>query len=40
MMINRIRDGRISESWAISTGEGFYEQRTGGNAPEQLDHLG
>lgn len=40
MMINRIRGGRISESWAISTGAGFYEQLTGRQAPEQLDNMG
>lgn len=40
MMINRIRDGRISESWAISTGKGFFEQLTGETAPEQLDNMG
>ena len=40
MMINRIRDGRISESWAISTGKGFFEQRTGEKAPDRLDNMG
>ena len=40
MMINRIRDGRISESWAISTGNGFFEQLTGEKAPEELDNMG
>ncbi len=40
MMVNRVRDGRISESWAISNGAGFYEQLTGEKAPEQLDNMG
>ncbi len=39
MMFNRVRDGRLSETIAIATGPGFYEQITGQDIPEQLDNL-
>lgn len=40
MMFNRVRDGKLAETWAITTGPGFYEQLTGEPAPEQLDNMG
>ena len=40
MMFNRIRDGKIAETWAITSGGGFYRQLTGRDAPEDLDNLG
>jgi predicted ester cyclase len=40
MMFNRVRDGKLSETWAITSGAGFYEQLTGEPAPEQLDNIG
>jgi len=40
MMFNRIRDGRIAETWAITSGGGFYRQLTGRDAPEDLDNQG
>ena len=39
MMFNRVRDGKLSETWAIIDGPGFYEQLTGEKAPEQLDNM-
>ena len=40
MMFNRIRDGRLAESWAITSGAGFYEQIAGREAPGTVDNLG
>lgn len=40
MMFNRVRDGRLAETWAITCDAGFYEQLTGEPAPEQLDNMG
>lgn len=40
MMFNRVRDGRLAETWAITDGRGFYEQIAGRPAPESLDNLG
>ena len=40
MMFNRVRDGRLAVTWAITSGTGFYEQLTGEPAPEQLDNMG
>ena len=40
MMFNRVRDGKLSETWAITSGAGFYEQLTGEPASEQLDNMG
>ena len=39
MMFNRVRDGKISETYAMGTGPGFYEQITGKEIPVQLDNL-
>lgn len=35
MMIHRMRDGRIAESWEVTYGAGFYEQLTGRPAPKR-----
>jgi len=40
MMFNRVRDGRLAETWAIVDGPGFFEQLTGVPSPEQLDNMG
>ena len=40
MMFNRIEDGKIAETWAITSGAGFYRQLTGREAPEDLDNQG
>ena len=40
MMFNRVRDGRICETWGMVGGPGFYEQITGRPAPESLDNIG
>ena len=40
MMFNRIRDGRIAETWTITSGGGFYRQLTGSDVPEDLDNQG
>ena len=40
MMFNRIHDGRIAETWAITSGHGFYRQLTGSDVPEDLDNQG
>lgn len=40
MMFNRIRDGLIAETWAVTEGKGFYEQLTGRAAPIGLDNMG
>ena len=39
MMFNRVRDGKLCETYAMATGPGFYEQITGKEIPEQLDNL-
>jgi predicted ester cyclase len=40
MMFNRVRDGRLCETWGMVDGPGFYEQITGKPAPTQLDNMG
>jgi predicted ester cyclase len=40
MMFNRIEGGKIAETWAITSGHGFYRQLTGSDAPEDLDNQG
>jgi predicted ester cyclase len=40
MMFNRVRDGRLAETWAMTAGPGFYRQLSGRRAPEQVDNLG
>lgn len=40
MMFNRIRNGKLSETWAIVEGSGFYEQLTGRSPPQTLDNMG
>jgi predicted ester cyclase len=40
MMFNRVRDGRVAETWAMTAGPGFYRQITGRDAPESVDNLG
>jgi len=40
MMFNRVRDGKLSETFAMENGPGFYEQLTGKKIPKQLDNLG
>ena len=40
MMFNRVRDGRVATTWAMTAGPGFYEQLTGRQAPEGVDNLG
>lgn len=40
MMVNRVRDGRLAITWAMTDGPGFYEQLGGGSAPEGIDNLG
>jgi len=40
MMFNRVRDGRLATTWAMTAGPGFYEQLTGRQAPEAVDNLG
>jgi len=40
MMFNRVRDGRLAETWALTAGPGFYRQITGRDAPEKVDNLG
>jgi predicted ester cyclase len=40
MMFNRISDGRIAETWTITSGGGFYRQLTGRDAPDDLDNQG
>lgn len=39
-MFNRVRGGRLSETWALVRGAGFYEQLTGKPPPERLDNMG
>jgi len=40
MMFNRVRGGRLCETWQVTEGKGFYEQLTGRHAPERLDNMG
>lgn len=40
MMFNRVRDGKLAETWAVTEGAGFYEQLTGHPAPAGLDNMG
>ena len=40
MMFNRVRDGKISVTYAMGTGPGFYEQITGKEIPVKLDNFG
>ncbi|MFL5954304.1 MAG: ester cyclase [Gaiellaceae bacterium] len=40
MMFNRVRDGRLAETWAMTHGLGFYEQITGLPSPPGVDNLG
>jgi predicted ester cyclase len=40
MMFNRVRDGRLAITWAMTAGPGFYEQITGRTAPDTVDNLG
>jgi predicted ester cyclase len=40
MMFNRIENGLIAETWAITSAHGFYRQITGREAPEDLDNQG
>jgi len=40
MMFNRVREGRLCETWAMTDGLGFYEQITGLPAPPGVDNLG
>ena len=40
MMFNRVRDGRLATTWAMTAGPGFYEQLTGRQAPGAVDNLG
>ena len=39
MMFNRVRGGKLCETYAMATSPGFYEQITGKAIPEQLDNL-
>jgi hypothetical protein len=39
MMFNRVREGKLCETYAMETGPGFYEQITGRQIPKQLDNL-
>jgi predicted ester cyclase len=40
MMFNRVREGRVAETWAMTAGPGFYKQITGRDAPGNVDNLG
>lgn len=40
MMFNRVRDGRLCETWAITAGPGFYEQLAARPSPAGVDNLG
>jgi predicted ester cyclase len=40
MMFNRVREGRLCETWAMTDGLGFYEQITGRPSPGGVDNLG
>jgi predicted ester cyclase len=40
MMFNRVRDGRLAATWAMTAGPGFYAQLTGREAPDAVDNLG
>ena len=39
MMFNRVREGKLCETWALVEGKGFYEQLTGRQPPRGLDNL-
>jgi predicted ester cyclase len=39
MMFNRVRDGRLCETWGIVDGPGFYQQITGRPPPEKPDNM-
>jgi predicted ester cyclase len=40
MMFNRVRNGRLAETWAMTDGDEFYEQIADRSPPEGLDNLG
>jgi predicted ester cyclase len=40
MMFNRVHDGRLVITWALSVGPGFHEQLSGGAAPEGVEDVG
>jgi len=40
MMFNRVRDGRLAATWAMTAGPGFYQQLTGHRPGESVDNLG
>ena len=40
MMFNRVENGRLAETWAVTEGGGFYQQLTGQPAPDDLDNMG
>lgn len=40
MMFNRVVEGKLAETWAVTEGAGFYQQLTGRPAPQQLDNMG
>lgn len=40
MMFNRVRDGRLAETWAVTEGGGFYRQLTGRDGRADLDNMG
>jgi predicted ester cyclase len=39
MMVHRMRDGRIAETWALTVGNGFYEQLTGRSGPPSNENM-
>jgi predicted ester cyclase len=40
MMFNEVRNGKLALTWAMTSGDGFYEQIAGRPKPEGLDNLG
>lgn len=40
MMFNRVRDGRLAETCAMTEGAGFYQQIAGREAPGHVDNIG
>jgi hypothetical protein len=40
MMFNKVRNGRLAETWAMVEGNGFYEQIAGRPPPSGLDDMG
>ena len=40
MMFNRVVEGKLAETWALTAGPGFYRQVTGRDAPVSVDNLG